>query len=175
MSIAPSSVERSAVETLSIDPLRFRKAIGSFATGVAIVTTVWQGRYYGMTINSLTSLSLDPCMLLVCPKRGSSTGLAIQNRGEFAVNILADHQRELSKRFVGNVPDRFADLDLSFSESGLPLLPGSLAHICCRLAAVHEGGDHEIIVGEVMSCTENAGDPLLFHKGSFGSLCGGNP
>ena len=170
MSLAPSAVEGLAPEALPVDPFHFRKVIGSFATGVAVVTTVWQGRYHGMTVNSLTSVSLDPCMLLVCPKRGSSTGQAIQNRGEFAVNILADHQRELSKRFVGNLPDRFADLDLSFSDGGLPLLPGSLAHIACRVAAVHAGGDHDIILGEVVSCSDADGEPLVFHKGAFGSL-----
>ena len=75
-----------------VDPMVFRRTMGTFATGVAVVTAVWDGEYHGMTMNSLTSVSLDPCMLLICPRRGSATGEAIANSGEFIVNLLrADH------------------------------------------------------------------------------------
>jgi 3-hydroxy-9,10-secoandrosta-1,3,5(10)-triene-9,17-dione monooxygenase reductase component len=152
------------------DPRYFRNVIGSFATGIAIVTTSVDGEHYGMTVNSLTSVSLDPCMLLVCPRRGSTTGDAIQKRGEFAVNILADTQRELSNRFVNAMAHRFSDLDLEFSDGGMPLLPGAVAHICCRVAAVHPAGDHDIVLGEVLACGDGEGRPLVFHKGAFGAF-----
>jgi 3-hydroxy-9,10-secoandrosta-1,3,5(10)-triene-9,17-dione monooxygenase reductase component len=116
------------VETGPLDPRRFRAVIGAFATGIAVITTEANGEYHGMTVNSLTSVSLDPCMLLICLRLGSTTGQAIRKRGEFTVNILADHQRELLHRFVNTrVADRFADLDVEFSPGGMPLLPGAIA------------------------------------------------
>lgn len=151
----------------STDPSQFRKTMASFATGVAVVTTFWDGKYHGMTVNSLTSVSLTPCMLLICPDRGSVTGEAIRKRGQFAVNVLGDHQRELSTRFVGDHSKRFRDVDLTIGESGLPLLKGALAHFCCRVAAIHPGGDHDIVVGEVVSCNATAGEPLVLFRGEF--------
>jgi 3-hydroxy-9,10-secoandrosta-1,3,5(10)-triene-9,17-dione monooxygenase reductase component len=159
------------VETGPLDPRRFRAVIGAFATGVAVITTEANGEYHGMTVNSLTSVSLDPCMLLICLRLGSTTGQAIRKRGEFTVNILADHQRELLHHFVNTrVADRFADLDVEFSPGGMPLLPGAIAHLCCRVAAIHPGGDHDIIVGEVLTCRDRDGHPLVFHKGTFGAF-----
>ena len=145
--------------------------MGSFATGVAVVTTSWKNRRYGMTMNSLTSVSLEPCMLLVCPKRGSATGEAIKLRGAFAVNVLAESQREEAERFIGRFDDRFRDSVAVDNELGLPLLAGSVATISCAVAAVYPGGDHEMILGEVMSC-ECAPDvdPLVFHRGRFGTF-----
>lgn len=165
------SIASLHMESDRLDPRRFRNVIGSFATGVAIITTELDGTHHGMTVNSLTSVSLDPCMLLVCPRRGSATGEAIRARGEFAVNILAAHQRDLSHRFVSvGIADRFTALDVEFSPRGMPLLPGAIAHICCRVAAIHPGGDHEIVLGEVLTCSNADGHPLVFHKGTFGAF-----
>ena len=86
---------------VSIDPKQFRSVMGTFATGVAVIATEWSGELFGATINSLTSVSLEPCMLLVCTSEGSATGTAIRNRGFFSVNILGQHQSELSARFTG--------------------------------------------------------------------------
>jgi 3-hydroxy-9,10-secoandrosta-1,3,5(10)-triene-9,17-dione monooxygenase reductase component len=159
------------VEADPLDPRRFRAVIGAFATGVVVITTEADGEYHGMTVNSLTSVSLDPCMLLVCLRLGSTTGQAIRKRGEFTVNILAAHQRDLLHRFVNTrVADRFAGLDVEFSPGGMPLLPGAIAHICCRVAAIHRGGDHDIVVGEVLTCRDRDGPPLVFHKGTFGAF-----
>jgi 3-hydroxy-9,10-secoandrosta-1,3,5(10)-triene-9,17-dione monooxygenase reductase component len=163
------SIPSQHVEAARLDPRRFRNVIGSFATGVAIITTELDGLYHGMTINSLTSVSLDPCMLLVCPRHGSTTGEAIRSRGEFAVNILAAHQRDLSRRFVSVTgAERFTGIDVELSPRGMPLLPGAIAHICCRVSAIHPGGDHEIVLGQVLTCSDAEGHPLLFHKGTFG-------
>ncbi len=144
--------------------------MGAFPTGVAVIATEWNGELFGATINSLTSVSLEPCMLLFCPGEGSATGTAIRKRGLFSVNILGQHQSDLSARFTGTEKNRFEDLAVAFSADGLPLLQGAAAQMCCRVAAVHKAGDHHIILGEVLSGEEIACSPLVFHKGAYGSF-----
>lgn len=157
------------------DAACFRATMGSFATGVAIVTTCVDGKPFGMTMNGLTSVSLDPCLLLVCPRRGSATGEAIKLRGAFAVNLLAHGQRDLARRFVGALDGRFDQLALEPCEDDLPLIPGSLARMTCRVQAVHPGGDHDIILGQVRSCDSQPGEPLVFFKGGFGTYAPDRP
>ncbi len=152
----------------TIDPRRFRSVMGAFPTGVAIVATEWKRELFGATINSLTSVSLTPCMLLFCTNEGSATGAAIRKRGMFSVNILGQHQSELSARFTGKHRNRFEDLAVAFSADGLPLLEGAAAQLCCRVTTIHKAGDHDIILGEVLSGQEAACDPLVFHKGAYG-------
>ena len=142
--------------------------MGTFPTGVAIIATEWNGKLFGATINSLTSVSLQPCMLLFCTNEGSATGMAIRKRGLFSVNILGQQQSDLSARFTGKHKNRFEDLAVAFSSDGLPLLQGAAAQMCCRVAAVHQAGDHDIILGEVHSGEETACRPLVFHKGAMG-------
>lgn len=154
----------------AVDPLVFRCVMGAFATGVAVVTAVWNGEYHGMTMNALTSVSLDPCMLLICPRRGSATGEAAARSGEFVVNLLAADQERLSSRFIGAFEDRFAGVDVECTQAGTPMLVGALAHIGCRVVDVHRAGDHEIIVAKVVFCRNFEGEPLVFYKGRFGSL-----
>lgn len=164
------SASRPAEDALTMPiAARFRATMGNFATGVAVITTAARGELHGMTVNSLTSVSLDPCLLLVCPRRGSATGQAIRETGRFAVNLLERSQRQISSRFIGRFDDRFSGLDLTFAE-GLPLLPGCLAHLCCRVHDIHAGGDHDIILGEVEAMEETGGDPLVFFRGSFGAF-----
>ena len=152
----------------TIDPKRFRSVMGAFPTGVAIIATEWEGELFGATINSLTSVSLAPCMLLFCTNEGSATGAAIRKRGLFSVNILGHHQSDLSARFTGKQTNRFDDLAVAFSAEGLPLLQGAAAQLCCRVAAVHKAGDHDITLGEVLSGDEMTSSPLVFHKGTYG-------
>jgi 3-hydroxy-9,10-secoandrosta-1,3,5(10)-triene-9,17-dione monooxygenase reductase component len=156
----------------TIDPKRFRSVMGTFPTGVAVITTAWNGALFGATINSLTSVSLKPSMLLFCTSEGSETTAAIRRRGVFSVNILGQHQYDLSARFTGKskLKNRFEDLAIAFSADGLPLLQGAAAQLCCRVAAIHRAGDHDIILGEVLSGEEIACSPLVFHKGAYGSF-----
>jgi flavin reductase (DIM6/NTAB) family NADH-FMN oxidoreductase RutF len=154
----------------AIDPKRFRSVMGNFPTGVAIVGTEWNGELFGATINSLTSVSLEPCMLLFCTNESSATGAAIRRRGLFSVNILGAHQSDLSVRFTGKQNNRFADIAVAFSGDGLPLLEGAAAQLCCRVAAIHKAGDHDIVLGEVISGDDMACSPLVFHKGAYGSF-----
>jgi flavin reductase (DIM6/NTAB) family NADH-FMN oxidoreductase RutF len=154
----------------TIDPKRFRSVMGTFPTGVAVVATKWNGELFGATVNSLTSVSLEPCMLLFCTNEGSATGAAIRQRGLFSVNILGQHQTELSTRFTGRRKNRFEDLAVAFSPDELPLLEGAAAQLCCRVSAIHKAGDHDIVLGEVLSGEEIACHPLVFHKGAYGSF-----
>jgi 3-hydroxy-9,10-secoandrosta-1,3,5(10)-triene-9,17-dione monooxygenase reductase component len=154
----------------TIDPKRFRSLMGAFPTGVAIIATEWEGELFGATINSLTSVSLTPCMLLFCTNEGSATGAAIRKRGLFSVNILSEDQSEMPARFTVKLENRFDDLAVALSADGLPLLQGAAAQLCCRVAAVHRAGDHDIILGEVLSGDETACSPLVFHKGAYGGF-----
>jgi flavin reductase (DIM6/NTAB) family NADH-FMN oxidoreductase RutF len=154
----------------AIDPKRFRSVMATFPTGVAIIGTAWDGELFGATINSLTSVSLAPCMLLFCTNEGSATGAAIRKRGLFSVNILGAHQSDLSVRFTGKQGSRSEDIAIAFSADGLPLLEGAAAQLCCSVATIHKAGDHDIILGEVLSGEENLCSPLIFHKGAYGRL-----
>jgi len=154
----------------AIDPKRFRSVMGSFPTGVAIIATAWDGELFGATINSLTSVSLAPCMLLFCTNEGSATGTAIRKRGLFSVNILGAHQSDLSARFTAKQKNRFEDIAVAFSADGLPLLEGAAAQLCCSVATIHKAGDHDIILGQVLSGEESLCSPLVFHKGTYGSF-----
>ena len=165
--LTPIGVDKN-VPLRPVDSTRFRAAMGLFTTGVTVVTTEVDGVFHGMTANSLTSVSLDPCLLLICPRRGSPTGDAIRQRKAFAVNLLAHGQSDVSRRFVGRADARFANLDVQLDELGLPMLPQSLAHFSCTLHAVYPGGDHDIMIGAVASCEARDGDPLLFYRGGVG-------
>jgi 3-hydroxy-9,10-secoandrosta-1,3,5(10)-triene-9,17-dione monooxygenase reductase component len=159
---------KSSVANDKIDPLAFRAAMGAFATGVAIVTASDAGAWFGMTVNSLTSVSLDPCLLLICPRQGSATGNAIKSSGMFAVNLLNKSQKKLASHFVGNTTDRFGGVQVDISNRGLPLLHDALSHFECVVKNIHAGGDHDIIIGEVVSCLSRDGAPLVFFRGAFG-------
>jgi 3-hydroxy-9,10-secoandrosta-1,3,5(10)-triene-9,17-dione monooxygenase reductase component len=168
--VSSSVMQTQALHGGAIDPKRFRSVMGAFATGVAVIATEWKGELFGATVNSLTSVSLEPCMLLFCVSDGSATGMAIRSRELFSVNILGQHQRDLSARFTKSGGGRFAGVAVDFSADGLPLLRGAAAQLCCRVAGIHKGGDHDIVLGEVLSGEELTCRPLVFHKGAYGSF-----
>jgi flavin reductase (DIM6/NTAB) family NADH-FMN oxidoreductase RutF len=151
-----------------LDPTTYRKAIGGFATGVSVITTEVDGTRHGMTANSLTSVSLDPLLLLVCFDRDSRTADAVLQRGAFLVNLLSEEQQELSDRFARAGDDHFADLALEPGYEGLPALPGGLGWLACELEDVHSGGDHIIAVARVVAAEAREGEPLLFFRGRYG-------
>lgn len=153
-----------------VDPASFRRAMGTFATGVAVVTSRSGDNLFGMTLNSLTSVSLDPCLLLFCSNRGSATARAAMESGIFAINILRSGQEEVCRRFVGQFARRFEGMEIDYAHGGIPLLPQALSHMICRVFAVHPGGDHDVIIGEVISCTDAPGEPLVFHRGAYGTF-----
>lgn len=153
------------------DPKALREAFGAFMTGVTIVTACGpDGAPAGLTANSFTSVSLDPPLLLVCVARQSHSLLIIQRAGGFAVNILAEHQQDLSNRFARQTEDRFADIDWAPGPFGAPVLSGVCGWFDCRLHDQVTAGDHVILIGKVEGFDHAGGAPLGYARGGYFSL-----
>lgn len=152
----------------------FRKACGLWATGVSIVTSVdAQGKPFGLTMNAVTSLSLEPPMFLVCVDKGSDTLKAILDSGVFCVNVLAQGQQALSDRFAKKGDDKFSGIEHTRGETGAPLLAGTVLAVECTVKAVLPGGDHEIFCGEVEQVVADHSEsiePLLYYCGRYGHI-----
>ena len=155
-----------------VDQLAFRHVMRHFPTGVTVVTTEHEGVPHGMTANSVTSVSLEPVMLLVCLLRDARTSVAVQRRGCFAVNILCDHQEELSRRFALAGGDHFEGVQVDEGPDGMPLVRGALAHLVCSVSDVVGAGDHDVVFGTVDHCHVNGGSPLVFFLGGYRRLPG---
>jgi flavin reductase (DIM6/NTAB) family NADH-FMN oxidoreductase RutF len=154
--------------------LELRRAFGHFATGVTVVTTTTAGgARAGITVNSFSSLSLDPPLLLWAIARTANTFEAFRACRGFAVHILHSGQAPLAVRFASTSPDRFADVVTGTGNSGAPLLPDFLARFDCAAHDVLEGGDHLILVGRVLDHVTRDGDPLVFYRGRFHEALGG--
>ena len=156
------------------DPRTLRDALGCFATGVTVVTCVdEEERPAGLTVNSFTSVSLEPPLVLFCAGIESDTWPRIREAERFCVNVLGHHQRELALSFARKGSDRYDGVELIESEDGPPRLAGAIAHIDCRIAAEHPGGDHTIVVGAVLELAvaeadvEALEEPLIFYRGGF--------
>ena len=145
-----------------------RQSMGRFLTGVAVVTVFQDGKPHGMTVNSLTSVSLDPPLLLVCMAPRARTAQALVSEGRFAVSVLAAGQEHIARRFATPHEDHFAGLELHVSDGGNPHIPGVLASIDCSVHAVHTEGDHVVVLGTMEAATWRDGQPLAFHSGRFG-------
>jgi 3-hydroxy-9,10-secoandrosta-1,3,5(10)-triene-9,17-dione monooxygenase reductase component len=149
----------------------FRDALGRFATGVALVTAAPRGELIGLIVNSLTSVSLEPPLILFCPSRSSVTWSRMRRAGRFAVNVLG---RDLEAFVVRAAPpgsDRFAGVRWTPGRDGAPLLTDALASLECTIVGEHPGGDHWIVVGSVdeLHLTPTR-DPLIFFAGGFHGL-----
>ncbi len=150
------------------DALEFRNALGRFATGVTIVTTVdAAGERYGVTANSYNSVSLDPPLVLWSLAKTSRSIDAFDACKAFAVHILGAHQEDLAKRFAASSADKFAGLDVHAGLNGVPLFEECAAHFECTLENRFEGGDHVIFLGRVEHFAHGDAAPLLFHDGKF--------
>ncbi|QUM70696.1 alpha/beta fold hydrolase [Sphingopyxis granuli] len=154
------------------DAWTFRDALGCFATGVTVVTaTCPDGTPIGLTANSFTSVSLDPPLLLVCIANNAGSAAILREAGRFAVNVLQIGQQPTSNRFAGKGEDRFAATPWETGEFGTPVLTGSLSSFECASEAVHDGGDHFILVGRVLKAIfEPRRDPLLYFRGKYRKL-----
>ncbi len=164
---------RAAVEfRAGSDARTLRDALGCFATGVTVVTArAADGTPLGLTANSFTSVSLDPPLLLVCIANGAGSAPALKEVEHFAVNVLQIGQQPVSNLFASRNEDRFGDTGWSEGETGSPVLHGSLSSFECRRHAVHDGGDHFILVGEVVCARfEPRRDPLLYFRGKYRRL-----
>ena len=157
------------------DPARvYRDAIGHFATGVTVVTAIGPGGPGGMTTNAVTSLSLDPRLLLVCFAADSRTLEVVRESRRFAVNILRAGDEDLAAVFASKVigPQKFADVTHT-EEHGVPVLDRALAWIACDLLELRPGGDHEIGIGSVLATGYGEpGEPLVFFGGRYTTIAG---
>ncbi|MGY2188885.1 p-hydroxyphenylacetate 3-hydroxylase, reductase component [compost metagenome] len=155
----------------NFDPRQFRQALGAFTTGVTIVTTRGpDGQDYGMTANSFNSVSIDPPMVLWSLNKDSSSAHAFTGSEHFAVHILANDQEDLSNLFAKRGADKFAGLSTTRGADGIPLLEGCSARFECRTTYQYEGGDHIILVGEVLAFDRFDSSPLVFHGGGYRRL-----
>jgi flavin reductase (DIM6/NTAB) family NADH-FMN oxidoreductase RutF/DNA-binding GntR family transcriptional regulator len=155
----------------TFDAAVFRQVIGNFMSGVVIITTAHEGHRYGMTVSAVSSLSLEPPMLLVCLNANSATQDAVNRSGRFAVNVLAEDQGELAERFARpGSTDKFSGLTTRTGRAGAPLLPGILAVIECRVAEVVSGGTHRVFVADVVHAETREGAPLAYFRGKFGKF-----
>ena len=159
-----------------MDPIEFRRVVGHFASGVVVVTSEDDATsaMHGVTVNAFASLSLEPALVLVCIAHASQSHDFLTSRPRFGVNVLARRQEPLAERFAGRAPlvgPAFDGVRYRRGVVGAPLLDGCVAWIECRRHAVYPGGDHSILVGEVVSVTLGEDDdPLVFFTGAYTHL-----
>jgi flavin reductase (DIM6/NTAB) family NADH-FMN oxidoreductase RutF len=153
------------------DPRTLRDALGCFATGVTVVTCLHDGVPTGLTVNSFTSVSLDPPLLLVCIAKNAGSAAALTAASHFAINVLQTGQQPASIRFATRDEDRFGATPWACGEAGAPILEDSLGVFECERFAVYDGGDHHILVGRVVKASFDASlDPLLYFRGRYRRL-----
>ncbi|MCJ7672900.1 MAG: flavin reductase family protein [Acidimicrobiia bacterium] len=153
------------------DAKEFRAVLGQFATGVTIITATHDGEPVGVAANSFTSVSLDPPLVLFCVATTSSTWPRIEQARKFAVNILGEHQEDLSNLFAQKGADRFGQTEWHLGVGGSPVLHDTLGYIDCEFWHEYDGGDHIIVVGRVVDlAVQRDAGPLLFFRGKYGRL-----
>jgi flavin reductase (DIM6/NTAB) family NADH-FMN oxidoreductase RutF len=150
----------------------FRKAMGSFATGVTIITVDLDGEVHGMTANAFTSVSLDPFLVLVCVDHAARTHAHLHARKRFGINVLCENQRAISEYYARSDRDQAGaekETNAKFdrTQHGTPVVHGALGYLECRLHSAQEAGDHTIFIAEVEDVVVREGDPLLFFRGKY--------
>ena len=159
-----------ADERAASDARRHRDVLGRFATGVTVVTADDDGEPVGLTCQSFSSVSLEPPLVLFCVSSSSSTWPRIRRSGHFCVNVLAADQQPLARAMAVRGPHKFSAVDWHPGVTGSPVVAGVLAHVECRIEAVHPAGDHDVVIGRVLDLgvgSPTTPDPLLFHRGSY--------
>lgn len=158
---------------MSVDTLEFRKTLRQWACGVTVVTTAKDDQRAGMTVSSFTSVALEPPLILVCLNKTTSTAQLVEEAGVFGVSFLSETQVEVSNRFAGytQLPegeDRFDTVAIHTGDTGVPLLSEAVAWLECRVYAIHDGGTHHIIIGEVLAA-ERREDvmPLIYQNQAY--------
>ena len=163
---------------MTLDPEQLRRAMRAWTTGVAIVTATHNGKQYGMTVNSFTSISLEPPLISVTLKRLTHTHELVEASGEFSVTILSAYQKELSDRFAGKQPeikDRFEDVPIETLSIRAPLIKGGMAYFNCRVVNSMPVGENTLFVAEVIAVSrigdgEGEGNPLVYHNRVYWGL-----
>jgi len=156
---------------MSVDQSAFRAVLGRFATGVTVVTALdKRGRDAGMTVSALASVSLDPPLVLICVDHSASIYNTLSKATHFIVNILSEGQEALARRFAERGANRFAGIGYEKGQNGAAVLLETLGYLECEVVALHESGDHDVIVGEVEVAVSNEGKPLLYYRGGYAQL-----
>lgn len=155
----------------NIDPGRFRQVLGHLPTGVTVVTAHHPTGPVAMSANSVTSVSLDPPLILFCPAKSSTSWPKIREAGRFCVNVFAAHHEEASRRFAASAVDRFAGVSWHPRLAG-PALDDAVAWIECTIDAESSAGDHFVVLGAVDQLDTSGGEsePLVFYRGRYGSF-----
>lgn len=153
----------------AIAPEVFRRCVGEFATGVTVVCAEWEGEPAGMTLNSFSSVSLDPLLVLVSLGHGSRTLSAIQRSERLSVSVLGRDQQAVAIAFAAR-GDPFPRVLAGHDHGGFLVVDGAVATMGCAVADVTRAGDHDLVIGRVETITHGGGEPLIFHRGNFGGL-----
>jgi flavin reductase (DIM6/NTAB) family NADH-FMN oxidoreductase RutF len=154
-----------------MDSNLFRRACAQFATGVAIASALDQhGLPHGMTINSFTSVSMDPPLVLICVDKTSNLLSIFEHCGHYGLSFLGHHQQALSHRFAQRGQDRFDGTPWMPGAHGVPLIPDALAHLECRITSTVTAGDHTVLIAEVISADIQSGRPLLYFESGYRRL-----
>jgi flavin reductase (DIM6/NTAB) family NADH-FMN oxidoreductase RutF len=154
-----------------LDPATFRAVLGRLASGVSVVTTRSpEGKDHGMTVTALSSLSLEPPLILVCVDRAATMYDALREAPHFAVSMLTSEQEIISRRFAETSDTKFEGVGFSRDATGCALIDDALAHLECSMWAQYEGGDHTIFVGQVVRAKTGEAKPLLYYRGGYAGL-----
>lgn len=159
-------------EAVPPSPAEMRTALGLFASGVTIITGLDEGEPVGFACQAFASVSLDPPLVMFCADRGGRSWPRIRRSGRFTANVLGDDQADLCARFGSRTGTKFDGLSWELSRLGTPELPGVLLRVHAEVTAVHETGDHDVVIGQVRDLS-HAGHreqrrPLVFYRGQFG-------
>ena len=169
------SSNRVTVSTKGVGPQAFLRACAQFTTGVAIATVLDpSGSPHGMTVNSFTSVSLEPPLVLICIDHKARVNAHFRTCESFAINILRESQRELSERFARPGEDRFESVEWYPGETRAPLVADALAHLECAVHERLDSGDHTVVIGEVVRAVRHEGRPLIYFSSGYRSLDGGD-
>lgn len=153
---------------MPIDKQTFRSALGRFAAGVTVVTTVGRdGAPCGLTATAFTSVSLDPPLILVCIDKRAESYPHLMEADAFGVSFLEAGQQETSNRFARSGTDKFAGVTTHTGATGAPWIDGALAHLDCRTAQRVDAGDHTIFIGQVEAAEVFSGEPLVYYSGAY--------
>jgi flavin reductase (DIM6/NTAB) family NADH-FMN oxidoreductase RutF len=159
---------------MTLDSEQLRHAMRAWTTGVAVITATHEGQRYGMTVNSFTSISLDPPIISVTLKRLTHTHELVEKSGEFSMTFLSANQDDLSDRFAGKIPDiddRFEGVQTETMTIDAPLLKGGLAYLNCRVMNSIPVGENTLVLAEVIAARgQGEGDPLVYHNRVFWKL-----
>jgi flavin reductase (DIM6/NTAB) family NADH-FMN oxidoreductase RutF len=156
---------------MAIETQELRRVMGHFATGVTVITTTDQsGNPNGLTANAFMSLSLSPPLVLISVDKGATCYGCFALQNGFTVNFLSEDQEEISRRFATKGADKFADLKWHAGSNGAAIIDGALGFVECKITEAHDGGDHTIVIGEIINVQATGDRPLLFFKGKYQRL-----